>query len=69
MAGACGGLLGSAIMSGMNGVPGLLAWSWLLIIEGVATVLVAVAAMFILPGYPSTTKWLSEQERILPFSG
>ncbi|KAK4569459.1 hypothetical protein LTR86_003222 [Recurvomyces mirabilis] len=65
MAGAFGGLLGSAIMSGMNGVAGLPAWRWLFIIEGVATVPVAVAAMFILPDYPSTTKWLSEQERNL----
>ncbi|GAB7340857.1 hypothetical protein MBLNU457_7218t1 [Dothideomycetes sp. NU457] len=63
MAGAFGGLLGSAIMSGMNGKAGLAAWRWLFIIEGCATFPVAVLALFILPDYPETTKWLTDSER------
>ncbi|KAH0334546.1 MFS general substrate transporter, partial [Aureobasidium melanogenum] len=65
MAGAFGGLLGSAIMGGMDGKAGLAAWRWLFIIEGTATIPIAFAAAFILPNYPDTTKWLTEQERHL----
>lgn len=36
---------------------------WLFIIEGVITIGVAMAAAFILPDYPATTKWLSAEER------
>ncbi|OJJ42148.1 hypothetical protein ASPZODRAFT_170341 [Penicilliopsis zonata CBS 506.65] len=65
MSGAFGGLLGSAIMSGMDGKAGLPAWRWLFIIEGSATVPVAVLAMFVLPDYPATTRWLSDEERTI----
>ncbi|KAG9519402.1 MFS general substrate transporter, partial [Aureobasidium melanogenum] len=65
MAGAFGGLLGSAIMGGMDGKAGLAAWRWLFIIEGTATIPIAFAAAFILPNYPDTTKWLTEQEKHL----
>lgn len=40
-------------------------WRWLFIIEGAATVVVAVASMFVIPDWPSTTTWLSEEERQL----
>ncbi|KAH0359256.1 MFS general substrate transporter, partial [Aureobasidium melanogenum] len=60
MAGAFGGLLGSAIMGGMDGKAGLAAWRWLFIIEGTATIPIAFAAAFILPNYPDTTKWLTD---------
>jgi MFS family permease len=65
MAGAFGGLLGSAIMSGMEGKAGLPAWRWLFIIEGVATIPVAIVAIFVLPDYPADTKWLTDYERNL----
>ncbi|KAK6000878.1 hypothetical protein QM012_002961 [Aureobasidium pullulans] len=65
MAGAFGGLLGSAIMGGMDGKAGLAAWRWLFIIEGTATIPIAFAAAFVLPDYPETTKWLTVQERRL----
>ena len=42
---------------------GLAGWRWLFIIEGVITIGVAIAAGFILPDYPATTKWLNEEER------
>jgi MFS family permease len=63
MAGAFGGLLASAITSGMDGKAGLAAWRWLFIIEGSATIPVAILAMFVLPDYPATSqKWLSDEE-------
>ncbi|KAJ5098387.1 hypothetical protein N7532_005388 [Penicillium argentinense] len=65
ISGAFGGLLGSAIMSGMDGKAGLPAWRWLFIIEGSATIPIAFVAMFLLPDYPETTKWLTDEERIL----
>ncbi|KAI4851198.1 MFS transporter [Aureobasidium sp. EXF-8845] len=65
LSGAFGGLLGSAIMGGMEGKAGLAAWRWLFIIEGTATIPIAFAAAFVLPDYPETTKWLTEQERHL----
>ncbi|KAF9873692.1 hypothetical protein CkaCkLH20_08802 [Colletotrichum karsti] len=65
MAGAFGGLLGSAIMGGMNGKLGLADWRWLFIIEGVIPIPVAVFTYFTLPDYPATTKWLTDEERKL----
>ncbi|KAL1890879.1 hypothetical protein Sste5346_008020 [Sporothrix stenoceras] len=65
LSGAFGGLLAAAITGGMNGVRGLSAWRWLFIIEGMATVVVAVAAAFIIPDLPRTTRWLNEEEKQL----
>ncbi|ORY63459.1 major facilitator superfamily domain-containing protein [Pseudomassariella vexata] len=65
MSGAFGGLLGSAIMGGMEGKAGLAAWRWLFIIEGAATIPVAILTSFVIPDYPSTTSFLSPEERIL----
>lgn len=62
---AFGGLIGAAIIGNMDGVGGYRSWRWLFIIEGAATVVAAPAAYFILPNYPTTTKWLGEQERAL----
>ncbi|KAF5653869.1 allantoate permease [Fusarium sp. NRRL 25303] len=63
MAGAFGGLLGSAIMAGMDGKAGLANWRWLFIIEGCATYPAAIVTYFVVPDYPATTAWLSDEER------
>lgn len=49
----------------MDGTRGLGAWQWLFIIEGVITVAVAIGCYFVLPNFPRTTKWLTEEERAL----
>ena len=49
----------------MDGTRGLSAWRWLFIIEGAATVVVAMACFFVLPNFPRTTKWLTDEERTL----
>lgn len=36
---------------------------WLFLIEGVITVVIAFSAYWILPDFPHTTSWLTEQER------
>ncbi|GME64920.1 mfs transporter [Neofusicoccum parvum] len=65
LSGAFSGLIAAGILDGMAGVMGLPSWRWLFILEGVATVVVAIVAVFCLPNLPNTTSWLSEQERQL----
>ncbi|KAF8835336.1 MFS general substrate transporter [Paxillus ammoniavirescens] len=62
MAGAFSGLLAYAI-GFMNGDRGLEGWSWIFILEGVATVLIGLIAAFIMADYPSTAKFLTAEER------
>ncbi|KAK5737638.1 hypothetical protein LTR17_006500 [Elasticomyces elasticus] len=59
---AFAGLISAGILKGMSGISGL-SWQWLFIIEGLATVVVACGAIFVLPDYPGTTKWLSIDEK------
>ncbi|KZF24045.1 MFS general substrate transporter [Xylona heveae TC161] len=65
ISGAFSGLIAAGITNGMDGKRGMLAWRWLFIIEGAITVVVSLAAILVLPNFPRTTKWLSEQERQL----
>ncbi|KAF9569060.1 MFS general substrate transporter [Agrocybe pediades] len=62
---AFGALMASGILSGMQGKLGHAAWRWLFFIEGALTIAVAVIAIFVLPDFPATTKWLSPEERAL----
>ncbi|QSZ36684.1 hypothetical protein DSL72_006565 [Monilinia vaccinii-corymbosi] len=63
ISGAFSGLIAAGITGGMDGVRGLLAWRWLFIIEGSVTVFIAAMGYLIIPNFPRTTTWLSEQER------
>lgn len=65
MSGAFSGLITAGITGGMDGKQGLRAWRWLFIIEGVITIAIAFVAYFILPDFPRTTTWLTENERQL----
>jgi MFS family permease len=62
VAGAFSGLLAFAI-SKMDGVGGYAGWRWIFILEGIATVLVAVLAFFTLHDFPETATFLTEEER------
>lgn len=62
IAGACGGLLAYAI-GFMDGLAGLKGWRWILIIEGIPTVVVGIAAYFFLADEPLTAKYLTQEER------
>lgn len=64
ISGSVAGLLAAAVMK-MDGIAGLRAWRWLFIIEGISTLLVAFACIFILPDMPKTTKWLTSEQREL----
>ncbi|KAI5124935.1 hypothetical protein M0805_007362 [Coniferiporia weirii] len=62
---AFGSLLASGILNGMEGKLGKAAWRWLFFIEGSLTIVVAIIAIFVLPDFPTTTRWLSPLERKL----
>ncbi|KAF8883084.1 MFS general substrate transporter [Gymnopilus junonius] len=62
VAGAFSGLLAFGI-SFMSGTRNLLGWSWIFILEGIATVLVGILAAFVLVDFPSTAKFLTPEER------
>ncbi|KAN0065994.1 hypothetical protein ACQY0O_000086 [Thecaphora frezii] len=65
VSGAFGSVLSAAIINGMEGLGGVRGWRWLFIIEGVVTAVVALAAVFILPDYAATTRWLTPREKAL----
>lgn len=65
LSGAFSGLIAAGITEGLDYHLGLRAWRWLFIIEGAITVAVAGAAYFVLPNFPRTTSWLSEDEKTL----
>ncbi|KAL6354444.1 hypothetical protein LRP88_11778 [Fusarium phalaenopsidis] len=61
-AGAFGGLLARGIME-MRGVAGLSGWQWIFILEGLLTVLVALASFKFMADYPERAKFITEEER------
>lgn len=65
LSGAFSGLIAAGITDNMEGKGGLRAWRWLFIIEGAITIFVAFCAVFILPNFPRTTSWLSDEEKEL----
>ena len=62
LASTIGAPLGGILLQ-LNGVWGLMGWQWLFIIEGIPTLVLAVAIFFIMPDRPANASWLSKQER------
>ncbi|GJJ08202.1 hypothetical protein Clacol_002410 [Clathrus columnatus] len=62
ISGAFGGLLAAAI-SNMQGVGGKPAWSWIFILEGLATVVAGVLSFWIIVDFPDTATFITEAER------
>ncbi|KAG1731485.1 MFS general substrate transporter [Suillus paluster] len=62
IAGAFSGLLAFAI-GHMNGISGLEGWSWIFLLEGLATIVVAAIALFVLVDFPDTAEFLTPEER------
>ena len=50
-------------MGKLNGVSGLEGFRWLFIIEGLITAVCTVLVVFFLPDYPSTARWLSDEDK------
>jgi MFS family permease len=67
LAGACGGLIayGIGFMSGTRGIAG---WRWILIIEGLPSIVVGTACFFLLPNSVDTAYFLTPAERELMVS-
>ncbi|KAF8866524.1 MFS transporter [Acephala macrosclerotiorum] len=64
LSGGFGGLVGAGVQSGLDGARGIASWRWLFITEGSITVFVSICA-FIIPDFPHTTRWLSQEERAI----
>ncbi|KAJ7267556.1 MFS general substrate transporter [Mycena haematopus] len=62
LAGAFSGAMAFGI-SFLSGTRGLLGWSWIFILEGLATVLVGILAFFVLVDFPATANFLTPQQR------
>ncbi|KAL3469735.1 major facilitator superfamily domain-containing protein [Aspergillus californicus] len=64
LAGAVSGLLAYG-MSYMDGVRGYSSWRWIFILEGIATVVVAVASKFFIVDWPDKARFLNDNERAI----
>ncbi|ETI23680.1 hypothetical protein G647_05483 [Cladophialophora carrionii CBS 160.54] len=64
LATAFAGLIALGIFE-LDGKAGLEGWRWLFIIQGIATFVIALGAVFTLPDHPLSTKWLTAEERQL----
>ncbi|KAL8712248.1 MAG: hypothetical protein Q9220_003399 [cf. Caloplaca sp. 1 TL-2023] len=67
LAGSVSGLLAYALAN-MDGIGGYSGWRWIFIIEGLATVVMAVISKFIIADWPETAKFLTPEERALVVS-
>jgi MFS family permease len=47
----------------MKGVGGLNGWRWIFMLEGILTVVVSVSSYYFIANYPSTAKFITENER------
>jgi len=53
----------SALLLQMDGIAGLRGWHWLFILEGIPTVILGIACLFLLTNKPENAKWLDDDER------
>lgn len=63
LAGSFGGLLAAAIAK-MDGVAGMPGWSWIFMLEGIATVVVGAVCWWMVFDWPDTATFLSRDDRI-----
>lgn len=68
LASSFSGLIAAGVFAGLDNVNGWEGWRWLFLLQGLATILVAIAAFFFLPNSPLETRWLSAEERQLAHS-
>ena len=62
VSGSFGGLLAAAIGK-MNGIGGKRGWSWIFIIEGLATILISIASFWMVFDFPDEATFLSDADR------
>ncbi|RGB25275.1 MFS nicotinic acid transporter Tna1 [Rhizophagus diaphanus] len=61
-AGSFSGLLAFSLIK-LEGKLNLKGWQWLFLVEGLITVVVAIAAYFFISDYPEKSRWLTDKER------
>jgi MFS family permease len=49
------GLLAAAVLTNMDGLVGLHAWQWFIILEGIVSIIIAVMGFWLLPNWPNNT--------------
>lgn len=62
LAGSFGGLLAAAIAK-MDTIGGKAGWSWIFILEGLATFLIGIASFWLIYDFPDQAKFLSPDDR------
>jgi MFS transporter, ACS family, tartrate transporter len=60
--GVIGGPVSGALL-GLDGRLGLQGWQWLFLLEGIPSVLVGLAVLWLLPDRPRDARWLRPEER------
>jgi ACS family tartrate transporter-like MFS transporter len=60
--GVIGGPISGALL-GLDGLLGLRGWQWLFLLEGIPSVLVGIAVLWLLPERPRDARWLPAAER------
>ena len=63
--GIVGGPVAGFIMEHMNGLHGLGGWQWVFLVEGIPSILLGLAAIWVLSDNPRQARWLTEEERTL----
>jgi MFS transporter, ACS family, tartrate transporter len=58
-------VIGSPISTFLLGVSGhgLAGWQWMIVLEGIPSILCGIATLWVLPDGPAKAKWLSEEEK------
>jgi D-galactonate transporter len=65
LSGVIGGPVSGFILKNLSGVNGWAGWQWLFLIEGIPSVVIGIAVLFILDDRIVHAKWLSEPEKAL----
>ena len=65
LSGVIGGPLSGAIMKHAHGVNGLSGWQWMFLLEGIPSVILGVAVIFMLKDRIADAQWLTEDEKAL----
>ncbi len=65
IAGVIGGPMAGTIMNGMQGVNGWTGWQWVLLVEGIPSVIAGFVTFFYLTDKPEDATWLTPREREL----